>query len=62
MHTHGQKELSHQIEEIRYKLNDLATRHSLLSSEVIQLSAHLDELIVRFQRLTLGHAESVKTQ
>ncbi|NLK51087.1 MAG: aspartyl-phosphate phosphatase Spo0E family protein [Syntrophomonadaceae bacterium] len=62
MHTYGQEELSHQIEQIRLKLNDLGTRHSLLSTEVMHLSTRLDELIVRFQRLTLDHVESIKTQ
>jgi regulator of replication initiation timing len=41
-----------QIEELRQKLNRMATEKNILDPEVLRLSQHLDEMINKYQRLS----------
>lgn len=56
MHVYVQAEIADLIEQARANLNELGEKQTLISTELLDLSGKLDELIVEFHRL------SVKTE
>ncbi|ADU28456.1 aspartyl-phosphate phosphatase Spo0E family protein [Evansella cellulosilytica] len=51
--TVSKKELLNQIETARDKMNKLSEKMNRTSHEVVEISTHLDDLLIKYQYLSI---------